>query len=230
MKSKNYLINKNFSFTYNRWHSKLFINFIMIKLFILALTLIYISSSYANQEICLTPDCKVKGIYTDKMRDQIKIQNNPLYAYSDTDKYGIDFVKECMKDYTYCVGSSTPIEEIPMAVRAKYGIGFNSPLPPKEKVKKDRSIHITFSYDKIVHQNILTITNNEKNALTLRMVYIDAKKQCTHTKRFNSPQTLKPNQELSLYLPKGCATGIVHQVVMTTTNGRIINLNQFDYE
>ena len=202
----------------------------MIRFFILISILFFTSSSYADQEICLTPDCKVKGIYTDKMRDQVKRQSNPLYSYVDTDKYGIDFVEECMKDYTYCVGSGTPIEEIPMAVRAKYGIGFNSPLPAKEKVKKDRPIHLTFSYDKTVHQNILTITNNEKNALILRMVYIDAKNQCTHAERFNSPQTLKPNQELSLYLPKGCATGIVHQVVMTTTNGRVINLNQFDYE
>jgi hypothetical protein len=172
----------------------------------------------------------VKGVYTDKMRDKIKRQNNPLYSYADTDKYGIDFVEKCMKDYTYCVGSGTPIEEIPMAVRAKYGIGFNSPLPPKEKVKKDRPIHLTFSYDKTVHQNILTITNNEKNALTLRMVYMDAKNQCTHAERFNSPQTIKPNQEFSFYLPKGCSTGIVHQVVMTTTNGRVINLKEFDYE
>lgn len=202
----------------------------MIRFFFLALILLSTSSSYADQEICLTSDCKVKGIYTDKMRDQVKRQKNPLYAYSDTDKYGIDFVEECMKDYTYCVGNGTPIEDIPMAVRVKYGIGFNSPLQAKEEVKKDRPIHLTLTYDKTVHQNILTITNNEKNALTLRMVYIDAKNQCTHAERFNTPKTIKSNQELSLYLPKGCSTGIVHQVVMTTTNGRVINLDQFDYE
>lgn len=202
----------------------------MIRIFILTLILLVTASSYADQEICLTSDCSVKGIYTDKMRDQISRQNNPLYSYIDTDKYGIDFVEKCMEDYSYCVGKGTPIEDIPMAVRVKYGIGIVSALPPKEKIKRDKPIHITFSYDKQVHQNLLTITNNEKNALNLKMIYMDAKNECTHAERFKPYQTVKPKEELSVYLPKNCSTGIVHRVVMTTTNGRIINLKEFDYE
>lgn len=198
----------------------------MIRFLIIVSILLFTSSSYADQKICLTPDCKVKGIYTDKMKDKIKRINNPLYSYEDTEKYGIEFVERCMEDSTYCVGSNTPLNEIPLAVRIKYKIGEK----PKEKVIKNRPIHITFYYDNKVHQNVLTITNNENNDLNLKMVYMDAINQCTHAQRFKSYQIVPAHDEFRFYLPKGCSTGIVHQVLITTTDGRVINIKEFDYE